>query len=51
MSNDLASYEQGSETRNQRVDQPPACEHLTLKLEPSGYGGFTGDFYCVDCGE
>lgn len=27
------------------------CEHLTLKLEPSGSGGFTGNFYCTDCGD
>ena len=27
------------------------CEHLTLKLEPSGYGSFTGNFYCTACGE
>jgi hypothetical protein len=33
-----------------RVDPPP-CEHLTLKLEPSGAGSFTGNFYCIACGE
>lgn len=33
-----------------RVSQP-VCEHLTLKLEPSGLGSFTGNFYCIDCGE
>jgi len=27
------------------------CEHLTLKLEPSGYGSFTGNFYCTACGD
>ena len=35
---------------NQRGGQP-LCEHLTLKLERSGVGSFTGDFYCTDCGE
>ncbi len=39
------------EMRKQRVDQPPSCEHLTLKLEPNGAGSFTGNFYCMDCGE
>jgi hypothetical protein len=34
----------------QRGGQPP-CEHPTLKLETSGFGSFTGNFYCVDCGE
>lgn len=37
-------------TEYQRVDQPP-CKHLTLKLEPSGFGGFTGNFYCIACGD
>jgi hypothetical protein len=33
-----------------RLD-PSRCEHLTLKLEPSGCAGFTGNFYCTACGE
>jgi hypothetical protein len=39
------------EMRKQRIDHPPPCEHLTLKLEPSGFGSFTGNFYCINCGE
>lgn len=35
---------------NQRGSQP-LCEHRSLKLESSGLGSFTGDFYCIDCGE
>jgi hypothetical protein len=35
---------------NQRGGQP-RCEHLTLKLELSGIGSFTGNFYYTDCGE
>ena len=27
------------------------CEHRTLKLEPSGCASFTGNFYCMDCGD
>jgi hypothetical protein len=37
-------------TEYQRVGQPP-CKHLTLKLEPSGLSGFTGNFYCIACGD
>lgn len=32
-------------------ENPPPCEHLKLKLEPSGLGGFTGNFYCIACGD
>jgi hypothetical protein len=46
-----AQTAEARETRKQRVHQPPPCEHLTLKLEPSGLGSFTGNFYCIDCGE
>jgi hypothetical protein len=35
---------------NQRGVQP-LCEHLTLKLERSDVGSFTGNFFCDDCGE
>jgi hypothetical protein len=34
---------------NERGSQP-LCEHLTLKLERSDGGSFTGNFYCIDCG-
>ena len=51
---DIMMNAQASEvrvTRNQRVNQPPPCEHLTLKLEPNGSSSFTGNFYCIGCGE
>ncbi len=32
-------------------ENPAPCEHLKLKLEPSGFGGFTGNFYCIACGD
>lgn len=35
---------------NQRVGKP-LCSHLTLNLERSDVGIFTGDFCCLDCGE
>ncbi len=35
---------------NQRGGQP-LCEHLTLKLECNGVGSFTGNFYCIACGD
>jgi hypothetical protein len=35
---------------NQQEGRTP-CAHLTLNLERSDVGTFTGDFCCLDCGE